>query len=102
MAGIPRDLVQAFSQAMYRYNEELCWGEPDDAVVLWGDRYCTFDDVLRAVSQYDGPMPENVVRQLLDIPGIDARNVGRNSFAAAARCLQALYASRVRILPATR
>jgi hypothetical protein len=100
LAGIPRDLEQAFCHAMRRYNEELSWGEPDDPVIPWGDRYCTFDAVLSAVAQYDGPMPANVAYQLLEIPGMQGRNVGSNSFAAGARCLHALYASRVRVLDA--
>jgi hypothetical protein len=58
---IPDDLVEAFCAALDRYETELRHGEPDDMVIRWGDRLCSFVTVIGAVTHYDEPMPVHLV-----------------------------------------
>jgi hypothetical protein len=97
--SIPDDLVEAFCAALDRYETQLRHGAPDDMVIRWGDRLCSFVTVIGVVAQYDVPMPAHLVLRLLTVPGVKPRYISDESYAASARYLQDLYASRLRIRP---
>jgi hypothetical protein len=100
--SIPGDLVEAFCAAIDRYVTQLRHGAPDDVVIRWGDRLCSFVTVIGVVAQYDVPMPAHLVLRLLTVPGMNLRYISDKSYAAGARYLQELYASRLRIQPEVR